>query len=181
MGEVLRADREGGQERSGGLPPLSEGVIRLPDLVIGGMSPRELERVFSSNRRRINHAARYLLRSRDFSTLPAEQTISPIIATPSIMGINGSNPEIDKVYERASEFGWGLSPAEVGLHLHRVYDQPEGEELLIAMIPIPDFDDDLNIFGLSCDSTGLLLSACWAESDTLCLPDDKFVFTAPPK
>ena len=59
---------------------------------------------------------------------------------------------------KAQEFGLELCPAEVGPALRLQYgDQPEGEELRIAMKDLIDCSGDLDIFVVEHDGNGLLL------------------------
>lgn len=54
------------------------------------------------------------------------------------------------IYRRAQDFGLELCPAEVGPQLSLQYcDQPDGEYLHIAMNPIQDSTDHLNVFLVS--------------------------------
>ena len=55
-------------------PALPEGAIRLPDLTIGGVKSKGLEKLLSSNGHRISDYAKYLLGSPDFTTLPSPKT-----------------------------------------------------------------------------------------------------------
>lgn len=111
----------------------SEGAIRLPDLTIGGIKPKEFGIVLASEGYRVSDYASDLLKNHNFTTLPDKQTISLVKTTASAMGLT-RNPTTDQIYEKANELGWDLCPAEVGPHLRLEYtDQPVNERLYIGM------------------------------------------------
>src|SRR3990167_1805177 len=111
---------------------LPEGVICLPDLTIGGIKPKDLEKALGN---RVSDYARDLLRSKDFITLPRQQVISPIIATPSVMGLIGT-PTTEQIYERADKLNWDLCPAEVGPHLVIAFNNKPTYKDLPIKLPI---------------------------------------------
>ena len=89
---------------------LPEGVIRLPDVTIGGVKPGELGKLLTANGHRVSNYAEDLMQK--MPTLPDQQTISLVRATVSAMGLSG-NPTTDQIYKKADELGWNLCPAEV--------------------------------------------------------------------
>jgi len=156
---------------------LPEGVIRLSDLTIGGMKPKELEKALIAEGHEVSDYAKYLLKSPDFTTLSDKQTISLIRTTVSAMGLAG-NPTTDQIYEKANELGWDLCPAEVGPHLRLAYkDQPMYEWLSIGMKQIAGRDGSPNVFRVPRNDDGSWLSGNWAEPTRLWLPTDQLVFS----
>lgn len=159
---------------------LPEGVIRLPDLTIGGKTPEELEKALGNG---ISDYARDLLRSKDFTTLPEQQIISPIIATPSVMGLPGT-PTTEQIFDRADKLNWDLCPAEVGPHLVIAFnskptykDLPIKLPISIGMKQITDRDGDPSVFSVEHDEDGLWLLADWAGPANQWSPEDQLVFS----
>lgn len=157
-------------------PALPEGAIRLPDLTIGGKSPGELEESLASGGFRVSDWAKDMLRSRDFTTLPNQQSISLVKVSPLNMGMTG-NPTLSEIVERAKVFSLGKVPAEVAPYLRMAdTDQPLGDLYFTAMEPIADSDGDPNVFELERDEDGSWLRGDWADPDDQWRPRDQFVF-----
>ena len=156
---------------------LPEGVIRLPDLTIGGMKPKKLEKALTAEGHRISDYAMDLLKSKYFTTLPEPKTISLVRATSRVMGLSG-NPTTEQIYERADRLNWDLCPAEVGPHLRLAYkDQPMNEWLSIAMIQIADRNGRPNLFDVERNDHGSWLDTSWAEPADPWNPDNSLVFS----
>jgi len=80
---------------------------------------------------------------------------------------------------RAGELGLCLCPAEVGPRYRLHYkDQPPGERLHVAMMPIASSDGEPRIFVLVHNADGLSLDAARARSDDKWQPTDIFIFCA---
>ena len=161
-------------------PVTPEGVIRLPDLTIGGIKPKELEKALGN---RITDYARDLLKNKDFTTLPKQQVISPIIATPSVMGLTGT-PTTEQIYERADKLNWDLCPAEVGPHLvlainnQTAYnDLPIKLPIRIGMKQIADRCGRPHVFSVARNGDGSWLDTSWAEPADPWNPDNSLVFS----
>ena len=175
------------EERASGTPEtfletlvLPEGVIRLPDLTIGGVKPKDLEKALGN---RVSDYARDLLRSKDFITLPRQQVISPIIATPSVMGLIGT-PTTEQIYERADKLNWDLCPAEVGPHLVIAFnnkptykDLPIKLPIWIGMKQIADRYGSPRVFLLDRRDDGLWGNARWARPTFQWDPTSQLVFS----
>ncbi|OGH39299.1 MAG: hypothetical protein A3B44_02350 [Candidatus Levybacteria bacterium RIFCSPLOWO2_01_FULL_38_21] len=154
---------------------LPEGVIRLPDVTIGGVKPGELGKLLTANGHRVSNYAEDLMQK--MPTLPDQQTISLVRATVSAMGLSG-NPTTDQIYKKADELGWNLCPAEVGPHLRLAYkDQPMNEWLNIAMKQISDRYGNPSVFDVGRDVDGLWLGAFWAGPSSRWFPRDQLVFS----
>ena len=81
------------------------------------------------------------------------------------------------IYDRASELGLQLCPAEVGPQLRIQYaDQPKGEWLRIAMEPIADSDGLLNVFDVAYGRDGRWLGGSHGRPDDFWGGDNRFVF-----
>lgn len=155
------------------LPP--ERVIRLPDLTIGGVRPKELSKLLATNGHRVSDYAEDIMKK--MPTLPHKQAISLVRTTISAMGLSG-NPTTDQIYEKANELGWDLCPAEVGPHLRLTYkDQPMNEWLCIGMKQITDRHGIPGVFRLGRRDDGLWLRGPWAAPEYGWDPGDGFVFS----
>jgi len=167
--------RERGRETFSEAPVLPEGVIRLPDLTIGGVKPKELGKLLTANGHRVSDYAKDLMEK--MPTLPDQQTISLVRTTVSAMGLSG-NPTTDQIYERANELGWNLCPAEVGPHYRLAYkDQPMNEWLYIGMKQMTGSRGRPSVFRLGRGTVGSWLSADWAGPGRRWDPRDGFVFS----
>ena len=156
---------------------LPEGVIRLTDLTIGGLKPKELEKALTAGGHRISDYAMDLLKSKDFTALPESKTISLVRATPRVMGLSG-NPTTEQIYEKADRFNWDLCPAEVGPHLRLSYkDQPMNEWLSIAMKQIADRSGNPLVFHVGRYGSGSWLNTAWAGPANQWDPDSSLVFS----
>lgn len=154
---------------------LPEGVVRLPDLIIGGLKPKELGKALASGGHRISDYAEDLMKK--MPTLKDQKIISLVRATPSAMGLSG-NPTRDQIYERADKLNWDLCPAEVGPHLRLAYkDQPMNEWLAIAMKPITDRVGNPRLFNVERLDGGSWLDTGWAGPTGQWDPNDSLVFS----
>lgn len=86
-------------------------------------------------------------------------------------------PHLIDIYTKGKELGLDLCPAEVGPMLRLQYlDQPNGQWLHIAMDPLSDEDDELNIFVISNDVGDLWLCTAPGDNNVFMSPDCRFVF-----
>ena len=113
-----------------------------------------------------------------------EQELNLVLISLADLGFNEPVRRLRQIYERATGFGLGLCPLEVGPHLRLQYkNQPEGEHLWIAMEPIGTNRD---LFTVGCHNSMLYLS-CSNGHDrpigggTQWYPDSLFVFVCPPQ
>lgn len=158
-------------------PVLPEGAIRLPDLTIGGKTPKELEKALASDGFRVSDWARDMLRDRSFTTLPEQQTLSLVRVKVADLGLTDT-PTTDQIYAKANELGLDLCPAEVGPQLRLAYkDQPMDEWLYVGMKQIADSYGYPNVYELDRDTDGSWLSSYWARPDDRWYPENTFVFS----
>jgi hypothetical protein len=162
---------------------IPEGAIRLPDVIIGGKTPQELEGQLDSYLSTWD--ARDLL-SR-LTMLPNQQTISLVKIKVADLGLIGK-PTTDQVYARANELGLDLCPAEVGLRLWRLCKYQlslpsiirptfELNELLhVGMKQIDGTDANQGIFTVERISIGPWLDVSWSGPDAPWHPEHKLVF-----
>lgn len=91
-----------------------------------------------------------------FTASDIENEVELVVRSVEELGFKGDATG-EQIYKRAKEIGLDVCPAEVGPQLRLQYkDQPKGEWLLIAMEPITDSDENLNVFNVECDENGKL-------------------------
>jgi hypothetical protein len=110
-------------------------------------------------------------------TVVAEKTeVELIRLTVADLGFEEGTTRTD-IYNRATELGLALCPAEVGPQLRLQYqDQPMNEGLFIAMKPILDSDSCLSVFGVGRTGGGLWLNGGYGEPDGFWRGDNALVF-----
>jgi len=87
-----------------------------------------------------------------------------------------------EIFCRIKELGGQLCFAEVGPACREAYpEQPNQEDLWIAMEPISDSDGDLRIFKIIHGGSGRYLESNRIDLDFVCLGDSRFVFMLPRK
>jgi hypothetical protein len=109
----------------------------------------------------------------------SETDVNIVLLSVADLGFkNGA--EYGKICSRAKELGLELCPAEVGSQLRLQYkDQPNGEWLIVAMKPITDSDDDLELFVVERDDFGLWLYIDYGYSDNFWDSSNRFAFVLP--
>jgi hypothetical protein len=114
-----------------------------------------------------------------------------VATTEELTGGRGTWAEVIEAIER---IGGKKCPPEVGLELRRQYlGQPEGEQLLLAMDDVPDFDsipcvsfslynsnDELVLRGIHEDCLCTLSEYCECAECSQYPPDTKWAFICPP-
>ena len=82
-----------------------------------------------------------------------------------------------RIYGRANELGLDLCPAEVGPQLRLQYkDQPEEEQLIVAMNPITVSGGVLLLFSVGRGGSGLWLDGYYDFPGNICYAGLRFVF-----
>lgn len=158
---------------------LPEGVIRLPDLTIGGKIAKQLEKALVPQRIDVSDYALDLLRGRSFTTTKEQEVVSLVKATPEAMGLKGTSA-IEQIFARANELGWDLCKPEVGPYLRLAdKDQSLGNWYVIGMNPITDSHGRPSVFVLARLGRALCLRGYWVEPDDRWDPTNEFVFSLP--
>ncbi len=110
-----------------------------------------------------------------------EVQIDLVVMTVAELGFKGGVRR-DAIYARAIELGLELCPAEVGPALRLAYqDQPYGEWLRIAMEPISDSGDFLEVFGVDRGGDERWLHGSYVDPDYFWGAGGRWVFVAPRK
>lgn len=164
---------------------LSEKVIRLPNLIIGGKKAEKLLQKFSATLGigRISDWALQMVSSEEFETLRRPETVGLLIATPLAMGLTGESTT-EQIYARAKELGWDICPPETALYLTMsMQELPLQGAYNIAMDQIHSPFGHPDIFQIQKGfSTGLWeLHADWGSGDTRWSPLTSFIFTSSPQ
>ena len=109
----------------------------------------------------------------------AKMELDLVVLTPADLGFDGSTPIAD-IYRRAEHLGLELCPAETGPQLRLDYvNQPVGEFLHIAMLPIATYDGDPVDLTVGNGGAGLVLLGGVGRSDLKLHSSVKFVFVRP--
>jgi len=102
-----------------------------------------------------------------------------VVLTPADLGFDGRTPIAD-IYRRAEHLGLELCPAETGPQLRLDYvNQPVGEFLHIAMLPIASYDGDPVDLTVGNGGAGLVLLGGDGRGDLTLHSSVKFVFVRP--
>ena len=156
---------------------IPEWAIRLPDLTIGGKTPKQLEKALDSGGFKVGDWARDIIRSKDFTTLPDQQTLSLVRAKVSDLGFKDP-ATYSEVCQKAEEFGLEKCLPETAVHYRLAYkDQPMNEWLTVAMEPISDSNGHPSVFELYRPGDGLWLRGYWVYPASQWSPEAEFVFT----
>lgn len=151
--------------------------IRRENVEIGGKSAEQLISEMKVVGINIYKYAESMLKNSEFIPGKNLEEATLIHLTVADLGFNG-NPKIDQIYERVQILGLELCPADTGPNYRLKYrNQPlDDERLYIGMKQITSIDNRPNIFSLEHDNNGLWLHGSSMKSDSMCSPDDEFVF-----
>lgn len=106
----------------------------------------------------LGEAAAEIIGRPAFALSKAKSDLDLVVLTPVDLGLAGESATVEAVYARAELLGFAICPAEVGPQLRLQYrDQPLGEALHIAMVPIATFTGELTVFTVMNGGAGLLL------------------------
>jgi hypothetical protein len=98
------------------------------------------------------------------------------------LGVEATAASLSNVYKRARQIGLEPCPPEVGPQLRLDYhDQPLGDALHIAMLPVATYDGRLTILALANFGSGLSLIGGDGRPDFMLPPMFRFVFSLPSK
>ena len=187
MGGELERSVKRYEERRKGIPawaeylriPLPDGAELLPDLTIGGKTPKQLVELLDSTKgiHVGDFVSRSILRSKEFTTLSDPQTITPVKVTPLAMGFT-SPPTIEEIFTRADEFDWDKLPAEAACYLAIVMkDESLKEPLIMGMKQMIDWTGFPSVLSLERRGNDLWLLDTWAGLDFKYSPRYEFVFS----
>lgn len=153
-----------------------EKRITRESITIGGETTQRLELKLKSKNIQTSPWAQELLHSDEFTTLKNAEVVDVVKLQVSDLGFT-DYPTTEQLYQRASELGLELCPAEVGPHYRLQYtDQPLHEWVYIGMKQITDSHGDPDVFGLLRDADGVWLDAPWGGPTYEWGLDDKGVF-----
>ncbi len=149
-----------------------EGIIRREEITIGGKTEKQLEKEMEQQGMRMYDYTRDLMRKMEIQTNP--ESLSLIRLSVRDLGFT-QDPTTYQLYQRATELGLDLCPAEVGPYYRLSHqDQPMGDWVRIAMKPIADRDGDLSVFRVESSHGGLCLT--WATPESRWDLDGGFIF-----
>ncbi len=138
-----------------------EGRIRREEIIIGGKTEEQLEKEMEQQGMRMYDSTRDIMRKMEIQINP--ESLSLIRLSVRDLGFT-QNPTTDQLYQRATELGLDLCPAEVGPHYRLSHkDQPMGDWVHIAMQPIASRDGSLSVFDVESSDSGLWLRSGWAS------------------
>ena len=121
------------------------------------------------------------LGQRAFRLSARVRTIGLVQASAADLGFPAAaRPSLTEIYARAERAGLAVCPAEVGPQLRLQYlDQPLGEFLPIAMLPIANYAGQPILFLVGNGGAGLLLAGRNGALDARIPGVTEFVFCAP--
>ncbi|MCX6812365.1 MAG: PcfJ domain-containing protein [Candidatus Berkelbacteria bacterium] len=141
-----------------------EGKIRRAEDGIGGKSKDTLKQELKEKKINIGSFAEDMIESQEFTTQENREQITTIRLKVRDLGFsNGATTE--EIYNKATEFGLELCPAELALH-RRLADENQAmnDWYVVAMKPISGRDGGPDVFNLNRNSDGLWLDNHWANS-----------------
>lgn len=128
---------------------------------------------------KIGNAADEILGRPAFPYVRGKTHVELTVVSAAELGVE-SESALAEVYNRASQLGLVLCPAEVGPQLRLDYrDQPLGESILIAMEPVSTYSGEPTILSLVNFGSGLALLASDGRSEFMVSPYVRFVFAFP--
>lgn len=140
-----------------------EGRIRREHVEIGGKTAGELERLLEKSGFKIGDYARFMMKSREFTTQKNPEQIKLIRLTVRDLGF-ADYATTDQLFARANTLGLELCPAEAAVHYRLGYaNQPMGEWVPFAMKPITGRDGGPSVFAVGRRDDGSWLSGRFAH------------------
>lgn len=117
---------------------------------------------------------------RGFTVSAADTNLDLVVVSVSELGITTETASLKEIYSQAQKLGLALAAPEVGPQLRLQYfDQPMGEFLNIAMVPIASRGAKLEIFVVCNGGAGLLLIGTGADANEEFVSSSRFVFVRP--
>jgi hypothetical protein len=131
---------------------------------------------------KIGDSADEILGRPAFPYARAKTDVELAVLSAADLGVESDQSSLAEVYQRATQAGLELCPAEVGPQLRLDYhNQPLGEALDIAMEPVATYRGDPTILTLVNWGTGLLLIGRDGRSESMLFRKSRFVFALPSK
>jgi len=152
-------------------------VWRTIKLGTGLKTAEDFYKYFRNNRLNIDIYASDIISKPAFTVAPRETVLNLIVVRVAELGFKkGATRE--QIFARAKEWGLTLCPAEAGPQLRLQYrDQPNNDELFIAMDPIAGSMGYLSLFKLIRENSTFLLSGYSASPACVWSPSARFVFS----
>jgi len=112
--------------------------------------------------------------------LQTDARLNLVLTTVADLGFGEDGASLKDIYERASQLGLALCPAELGPALRLAYlNQPFGEYLRIAMEPIAIAGGEAAVFTVAKGLAGLLLIGDDVRDDLVLAGNMRLVFVRP--
>ena len=160
-----------------GFVPEFKGFIKTIKLGTGLKTADDFRKSLKDNGFRIGDYVNDILGKTAFTVATEETELDLIVVSVAELGFkDGATHE--QIFARAKEHGLDLCPTEVGPQLRLQYkDQPNGEQLVVAMEPITASDGDLLLFGVRRNDSDLWLYNYYDYPSRLWYADYRFVFS----
>jgi|GEM_PF-842094 len=122
-----------------------------------------------------------ILAKPQFEISSKKTEVDLVIASARDLGLTVENPTLGQIYDQAIELCLDICPAEVGPQLRLQYlDQPDGEWLHMAMVPIGGSDSRLHVFSVRKNISVLWLTTeSFKDFHSCPRATDRFVFVKP--
>ena len=151
-------------------------VWKTIKLGTGLKSAKDFRRALKDGGFKISDWANHILGKPAFTVATEGTEVGLVKVTVAELGFM-KGARRDQIYSRAKELGLELCSSEVGPQLRLQYqDQPNGERVLIGMVPITDSYGDLLVFDVWRDDSGFWLGSDWSDPDDVWDTDDQWVF-----
>ena len=144
-------------------------------LTIGGKTKEQLIGELEGKGYDIDDIVRAMMNDRAFTTLPEPESIDLVRLHVRDLGFS-DEPTIDELYQRATELGLELCPAEVGPHYRLNHpDQPPTDWVLVGMQPITGADGRPRVFYVVHDGFGRWFRSDWARPNFKWFENDQLL------
>lgn len=136
----------------------------------------DFRRAFKAVGHKIGESANDIIGRASFLVSAFKKQLDLVIVSPADLSFK-YNTSRSNIYKRAKELDLELCPSEVGPQLRLQYkDQPYGEYLHIAMIPIIGENNSPRAFGIERDGKMLWLHGNNGRPDSVWSVNSKWVF-----
>jgi len=136
----------------------------------------DFRRAFKAICHKIGESANDILGRAAFIISKCKKEINLVIVTPIDLGFKYNTTRLN-IYKRAQELDLELCSPEVGPQLRLQYkNQPPGEYLHIAMLPILGENNQARAFGIERDGNAFFLHAANGSPESVWSVNSKWVF-----